>query len=111
MFLHEVIRLKECPGQIVSNPDKLFQSLAWKELAQRFKVEMHQTVANRPRGKGNQWILQRLRTHGILGNKEGDVDLLFAEIQFNHLTSNSLQLSQFEIDEDRAPHIHWIFPE
>ena len=52
-------------------------------------------LANRPRGNGlaersNQSILQRLRTHGIFGNNEWDVDLLFAEIQFNNLTSNSL---------------------
>ena len=55
---------------------------------------MHQTVANRPRGNGlaersNQSILQRLRTHGIFGNNEWDVDLLFAEIQFNNLTSHT----------------------
>ena len=70
---------------------------------------MHQTVANRPRGNGlaersNQSILQRLRTHGIFGNIEWDVDLLFAEIQINNLTSNSLRLSPFEIDEGRTPH-------
>ena len=104
MFLREVIRPKGCPRQIVSDRDKLFESHAWKELALRFKIEMQQTVANRPRGNGlaersNQSILQRLRTHGILGNNEWDVDLLFAEIQFNNLTSNSLRPSPFEIDE------------
>ena len=55
------------------------------ELALRFKIEMHQIVANRLRGNGlaersNQSILQQLRTHGIFGNKEWDVNLLFAEI-------------------------------
>ena len=80
VFLHEVVRLKGCP-QIVFDRDKLFQSQAWKELAQRFKIEMHQTVANRPRGNGlaersNQSILQRLRTHVIFGNNEWDVNLL-----------------------------------
>ena len=43
-----------------------------------FKIEMHQTVANRPRGNGpaersNQSILQRLRTDSIFVNKEWDV--------------------------------------
>ena len=75
VFLRDVVRLKGCPRQIVSDRDKLFESQAWKELAQRFKMEMHQTVANRPRGNGlaersNQSILQRLRTHGIFGNNE-----------------------------------------
>ena len=65
-FLREVIRLKGCPRQIVSDRDKLFNSQACKELAQRFKIEMHQTVANRPEGNGlveqsNQTILQRLQ--------------------------------------------------
>ena len=80
-----------------------------KELAHRSKIEMHQTVANRPRGNGleersNQFILQRLQTHGIFGNKEWDVDLCFAKIMFNNLASISLQLSTFEIDEGRTPH-------
>ena len=75
LFLREVIRLKRCPRQILSDRDKLFESEAWKELAQRFKIEMHQTVANRPRGNGlaersNQSILQCPRTHGIFGNNE-----------------------------------------
>ena len=111
----EVIGLKRCPRQIVSDEDKLFESQAWKELAQRVKIEMHQTVANRPRGNGlaersNQWILQRLRTNSIFGNNEWDVDLLFAEIQFNNLTSNSLRLSPFKIDEGRTPLFPLDFP-
>ena len=115
VFLREVIRLKGCPRQIVSDRDKLFESQAWKELAQCFKIEMHQTVANRPRGNGiaqrsNQSILQRLRTNGIFGNKKWDVDLLFAKIQFNNLTSNSLQLSPFEIDKGQTPHFPLYFP-
>ena len=95
VFLREVIRLKRCPRQIVSDCDKLFESQAWKELAQRFKIKMHQTVANRPRGNGlaessNQSNLQRLRTPGLFGNNGWDANLLFAESQFNNLTSNSL---------------------
>ena len=70
-------------------------SQAFKELAHRFRFEMHQTVANRPRGSGlversNQSILQRWGTHGIFLSNEWDVDSLFTEIQFNNLTSNSL---------------------
>ena len=108
-LLREVIRLKGCPRQIVSDRDKLFVSQAWKELAQRFKIERHQTAANRPRGNGlversNQSILHGLRTQGIFGNNEWDVNLLFAEIHFNNLTSNSLRLSPFQIDEGRTPH-------
>ena len=116
VFLREVIELKGCPRQIVSDPDKLFESQAWKELAQHFKIAMHQTVANLPRGNGlpersNQSILQRLRTDGIFGNNEWDEDLLFAEIQFNNLTSNRLRLSLFEIDEGRLPHFQFNFTE
>ena len=115
VFLREVVRLKGCPRQIVSDRDKLFESQAWKELAQPFKIEMHQTVANRPRGnvlaeRSNQSILQRLHRHGIFGNNEWAVDLLFAEIQFNNLTSNSLPLSLFEIDEEQTPHFPLDFP-
>ena len=115
VFLRELIRLKGCPRQIVSDRDKLFESQASKELAQRFKIEMHQKVANRPRDNGlaersNQSILQRLRTHGIFGNNEWDVDLLPAEIQFNNLTSNNLRLSQFEMDEGRTVHFPLDFP-
>ena len=107
VFLREVIRLKGCPGQIISDRDKVFQSQAWKELVHRFKIAMHQTVPNCPPGnslaeRSNQSILQRLRTHGIFGNNEWDVDLLFAAIQFNNLTSNILRLSLFEIDEGRT---------
>ena len=50
VFLREVIQLEGCPRQIISDRDKLFESQAWKELAQRFKIKMHQTVANRTRG-------------------------------------------------------------
>ena len=69
----------------MSKKKQLFESEAWKELSAGFKIEMHQTVANRPPGNGlaerrNQSILQRLLTHGIFGNNEWDVDLLFAEI-------------------------------
>ena len=79
VFLREVIRLKGCPRQIVSDRDKVFESQAWEELAQRFKIEMHQTVANHPRGnslaeRSNQSILQRLRTQGIFGNNQWDFD-------------------------------------
>ena len=109
VFLREVIRLKGSPRQTVSDRDKLFESQPWKELAQRFKIEMHQTVANSPQGNGlaersNQSILQRLRKHGIFGTNEWDVHLLSAEIQFNNLTSNSLRLSLFEIDERSTCH-------
>ena len=115
VFLREVIRLKGCRRQIVCDRDKLFESQAWEELAHGFKSEMHHTVANRPRGNGlaercNQSIIQRLRTHGIFVNNEWDVDLLFAEIQFNFLISNSLPLSPFEIDEERTPHFLLDFP-
>ena len=115
VFLREVGRLKGCPRQIVSHRDKLFESQAWKELTQRLKIEIHQTVANNPRDNGlaegsNQSILQRLRTHSIFGKNEWDVDLLFAEIQFNNLTSNSLRLSPFGIDEGRTPHFPLDFP-
>ena len=95
VFLREMIRLKGCPRQIVSDRDKLFESQVWQELAHRFKIGINQTAANRPRGNGpaepcNQWILKRLRTQGIFGNNEWDVDLSFVKIQFNNLTSNSL---------------------
>ena len=109
VFLLEVIRLEGCLRQIVSDRDKVFESPAWKELAHCLKIGMHQTVFIRPRSNGlaersNQSILQRLRTHGIFGNNERDVDLLFAEIQFNNLTSNSLRLPLFEIDYGHTPH-------
>ena len=115
LFLHEVIPLKECLQQNVSDRDKLFESPAWNELAHRFKIEMHQTVANRPRGNGleersNKSILQRLPTHGIFSNREWDVELLFADIQFNNLTSDSLRLSPFAIDEGRPPQFLFDFP-
>ena len=108
VFLREAIQLKGCPRPFFDR-DKVLDSQAWKELAQRFKIEMHQTVANNPRGnrlaeRSNQSILQGLRRHGIFVNNEWDVDLLFTEIQFNNLTSNSLRLSPFEIDEGRTPH-------
>ena len=65
-------------------------------------------VANRPRGnslaeRSNQSILPWLRTHGVFGHNEWEVDLLFAETQFNNLTSNRLQLSPLEIDEGFTP--------
>ena len=115
VFLHEVIGLKGCPRQTVSHQDKLFDPQAWKELAQCFKTEMHQTVANRPRGnslpeRSNQSLPQRLRTHSIFGNNEWDVELLFPEIQFQDLTSNSLRLSPFENDEGSTPHFPLDFP-
>ena len=80
-----------------------------------FQDRDDQIVANRPRGSGlaersNQSILQRLRTHGIFGNNEWDVDLLFAEIPFNKLTSNSLRLSPFEIGGGRTLHFPLDFP-
>ena len=115
VFLRGLIGLKGCPPQIVSDRDKLFESQAWIELAHRFKIEMHQTVANRPRGNGlaepwNESIPKRMPTHGIFGNNEWDVDLLFAEIQFNNLTSNTLRLSPFEVDEGGTPHFPSDFP-
>ena len=72
-------------------------------------------VAERPRGNSlaegnNQSILQRLRTRGIFGNNEWDVDLLFSEIQFNNLTANSPRLSPFDIDEGCTPHFPLNFP-
>ena len=86
--LCEVNRLKACPGQFCSDREKLFKSQAWQDLAHRFKTDMHQTVANHPRGIGlkkqcNQSILQRLRTQGIFGTNEWNVNLRITEIQFN----------------------------
>ena len=52
VFLREVIRLKGCSRQIVSDREKLFESPARNELAQRFKIEMHQEIVNRPRDNG-----------------------------------------------------------
>ena len=115
VFISEVARLKGCPRQIVSDGDKLFESQGWKQLAHRFQIEMQQTVADHPRGNGlaersNQSILQRLRTQGIFGHNQWNVDLLFAEIQFTNLTSISLRSSLFEIGEGRLPHLLLDFP-
>ena len=87
-----------------------------ERLAQCFKIKMHQTVANCPRGnslgeRSNQSILERLRTNGIFGNKEWDVDLLLADTQVHNLTSNSLRLSPLEIDEGRTRHFPLEFPQ
>ena len=95
VFLQELVLLKGCPQQNVSERDRLFVSQAWKELAHRFNIAMHLTVAKRPQGNGlaersTQSILQHFRTHRIFGNKEWNVDLLSAEIQFKNLTCNSL---------------------
>ena len=70
VFLREVIRLKGCRQQIIFDRDRRFESQAWKDLVQRFQIEMHQPVANRPPGnclakRSNQSILQRLRTHRL----------------------------------------------
>ena len=70
VFLRDVIRLKGCPRQIVSDRNKLFESQALKEVAQPFKIKMHQKVANRPPGnslaeRSNQSILQRLHTRHL----------------------------------------------
>ena len=72
-------------------------------------------MANCPQGnslaeRSNQPILQRLQTDGILGTSERDVDLFFAEVQFNNLTSMSLLLSPFGIDEGRTPSFPLEFP-
>ena len=80
-----------------------------KRVGTAFQDQDAPNGANRPRGKGlaersNQSILQRLRTQSIFGNNGWDVDLLFAEIEFKNLTSNSLRLSPFQIDEGRTPH-------
>ena len=48
VLLGKMIGLKKCPGQIVSDGDKLFEFQAWKELAHHFKNEIRQIVANRP---------------------------------------------------------------
>ena len=45
VFLLEVTPLKGCPRQIESDQDKLVESQAWNQLAQRFTVEMQPTVA------------------------------------------------------------------
>ena len=76
---------------------------------------MPQTLAKRPRGnflaeRSNHSIPQGLRTHGIFGNNEWDIDLLFAEIHFNNLTSNTLRLLAFESDEGHTPHFPPDFP-
>ena len=75
VFLRKVIQVIGCPERIVSERDKVLYSQAWKQLAQRLKIEMHQSVAKRPRGNAlaercNQSILQHLRTHGIFCNNE-----------------------------------------
>ena len=85
VFLRGLIGLKGCPQQSASDRNKLFESRAWKELAHRFKICMHQTVASHPRGnvlaeRSNKLILPSFRTQGIFGDNEWDANFLFAEI-------------------------------
>ena len=43
-------------------------------------------------------------THGIFGTNEWEVDLFFAAIDFNNMTSHSLQLSPIQFDEGHTPY-------
>ena len=84
-------------------------------MARCLDIEMHQTVASRPAGIGpaeqsNQSILHLFRTHGIVANSERDVVLLFAETQFNNLTSHSIQLWPIKIHEGHTPSFPLAFP-
>jgi len=52
VFLHQVVKLHGVPQNIVSNRDKLFTSLKWKELLNSLGIKLHMSTAYHPQTNG-----------------------------------------------------------
>ena len=113
LYTDGIVRLHGLPLSIVSDRDKLFTSLFWKELASILHVELHPSTANHPESDGlsermHRTLVEMLRT--MVAHHQGDWKrhLAMAEFAVNNLANASTGVSAFFADLGIHPIAHGL---
>ena len=110
-FLDNVYKLHGLPATIVSNRDKVFLSLFWKELFKKLKVSLHYSTSYHPQSDGQTEVVNRcLEVHlrCMTGDKPKDwvAWLPLAEYWYNTNYHTSTKTTPFEVLYGQPPTHH-----
>lgn len=108
LFIKEIVRLHGFPCTIVSDQDRIFMSLFWKELFRVQGTQLNRTTTYYPQSDGQTEVVNKI-LEGYLrcfinDNPRGWVQWLpWAEYWYNTSTHTSTKHSPFEIVYGRQP--------
>jgi hypothetical protein len=110
LFLKEIVRLHGIPNSIVSDRDRKFVSMFWRELHRLMGVKLLMSTAFHPQTDGAseravQNVSQVLRT--IISNDQKDWTLAcpMTEFAINSTLSSSTGFAPFELNYGWLPHL------
>jgi hypothetical protein len=103
LYIDNIVRLHGLPLSIVSDRDKLFTSLFWKELMLRLGVQLRLSTANHPQTDGasermHRSLLEMLRIFVHHHQRDWRKHLAMAEFSINNLQNASTGMSAFFAD-------------
>jgi hypothetical protein len=110
LFVKEIVRLHGIPNSIVSDRDRKFVSIFWKELHRLLGVKLLMSTAFHPQTDGAseravQNVSQVLRTMISNNQKDWTQACPMAEFAINSTVSSSTQFTPFELNYGWLPHL------
>jgi hypothetical protein len=100
VFLDTIIRLHGTPKSIVSDRDPKLTSNFWTEFTRLFDIRKRMTVSHRAQGDGqsevaNRTVVNFLKVLTVKFPTDWDLNLSYAEIQYNNQESASTGFSPY----------------
>lgn len=108
MYVQEILRLRGCPRNIVSDPDKILTSLFWEELFRAMGTQLKRSTAYHPQIDGQTEVVNRgietyLRCFTMQTPSQWAMWLAWAEFSYNIAVHAASNMTPFEVIYGRPP--------